>query len=298
METIRTFIAVNLPVGLINEVAAAQRQLRDTLSRQDLRVGWVSPANMHVTLKFLGDITREQSFAIRDLLQAQLADRSSFDLKVSGLGGFPTLKRPRVLWVGLSDESVTPGVGGRSEGETPASPDDRAETTPRASEASESTETEQKTVSAATDGEASSSEQATGEQATGEQATGEQATGEQATGEQATGEQSKDDGPTQKEEELAVGQAARALQSDSLVLLAKDIDAWLDELGFEREKRAFHPHLTLARIKQGSPRGLTSDERFEFGVCQPTEVVFYQSILKRSGAEYRAIQRFPLSRAQ
>ena len=66
------------------------------------RVSWVKQGNIHLTLKFLGDIGANQIESISSVLQSVAASHSSFDMSFSGIGVFPNLRRPRVLWIGIT----------------------------------------------------------------------------------------------------------------------------------------------------------------------------------------------------
>jgi len=101
MNRIRSFLAVNLPVPLIEQVRSLQDQLRDRARSSEVKVAWVPPPNMHVTVKFLGDIPQESALVIRDQLQPVLEGRGAIQLDVGGLGVFPSIQKPRVLWVGV-----------------------------------------------------------------------------------------------------------------------------------------------------------------------------------------------------
>lgn len=103
MEWIRAFVALNLPVAVVKDLAGVQRDLRAAAERGAARVSWVPAPNMHVTLKFLGNVDRESIFALRDRLGRELAGRSSFPIEVGGLGVFPDVDRPRILWAGVAD---------------------------------------------------------------------------------------------------------------------------------------------------------------------------------------------------
>lgn len=70
---------------------------------EDTGVRWVKAANLHLTLRFLGDIPLESVTGLAAAIRENLADFSPFELTLSGLGGFPNLKRPRVIWVGTGD---------------------------------------------------------------------------------------------------------------------------------------------------------------------------------------------------
>lgn len=104
MNRIRAFIALNLPVDVIRAAAAVQERLRAAAKAAGMRVGWVPAANMHVTLKFLGEIPEELAAAIADVLSAKLAGRPSLQVTVKGAGTFPEGSRPRVVWLGVQGE--------------------------------------------------------------------------------------------------------------------------------------------------------------------------------------------------
>jgi 2'-5' RNA ligase len=187
MNRIRAFLAFNLPVATINKVAELQSEVRQRARAAGLKVGWVAPPNMHVTLKFLAEIPEESVWAVRDLVKEKLVGRSAIPLRVRGAGAFPSRGKPRVLWVGIE------------------SPD------------------------------------------------------------------------------------------DAVAKLAADVDGWVAELGFAKEERPFHPHLTLGRVKQGAGDVLEGLDAVEIGECALTAVVLYQSVLRREGAEYTPLASFPLA---
>jgi 2'-5' RNA ligase len=186
MNRIRAFLAFNLPVATINKVSELQSDLRQRARQAGLKVGWVDPTHMHVTLKFLAEIPEDSVWAVRDRVTEKLAGRPALPLQVRGVGAFPDRERPRVLWVGI----------------------DSAE--------------------------------------------------------------------------------------DAVTRLAADIDCWLVDLGFAKEKRPFHPHLTLGRVKAGAADLLTGLEPVDYGACTLSAVVLYQSVLKREGAEYSPLATIPL----
>jgi RNA 2',3'-cyclic 3'-phosphodiesterase len=101
MALIRAFIAVELPSGLKNELAELETQLKKASPPV---VKWVEPNSIHVTLKFLGEISEdsieELMLAIEETAQGILP----FQLEVRGVGAFPNLERPQVLWTGVKGE--------------------------------------------------------------------------------------------------------------------------------------------------------------------------------------------------
>lgn len=192
-QPIRSFIAIELP----EDVRAGLRRIQDELHLPGHNfVKWVFPDGIHLTLKFLGNISPLKVADVSKVMKDASVGTSTFSLTVSGLGAFPNLQRPRVLWV---------GVGG---------------------------------------------------------------------------------------------------ELDKLVTLQQRIDSGLGVLGFAPEKRPFAPHLTLARLREG-----TSPDRLrEFGalVAKKPMAVGYdfvvnsinlmKSVLMPTGAVYNCLTKVELKR--
>ncbi|MFQ5919360.1 MAG: RNA 2',3'-cyclic phosphodiesterase [Thermoplasmata archaeon] len=180
----RAFIAVDI------EATRAMVRLLKALRGTRARVRVVSPENLHITLKFLGETDDGLVPFIRDALAAAVEGVASFDLTLRGTGAFPNPGKPRVLWIG-------------------------------------------------TDG------------------------------------------------------------GEPLVRMAKHLERGLQELGFERERRRFSPHLTIGRVK-GRDRiedltDLIGDHRDEtFGTQRVDALRLKQSELRPTGAVYRDVIRVPL----
>jgi 2'-5' RNA ligase len=102
---LRAFIAIEIDEAVRQKLVAAQQQLANT----GAQLGLVGPENIHVTMKFLGDIREDQIGAITDAVQATVAGVGPFDIGVRGIGVFPDLRYIRVIWAGVSDgrEQVT-----------------------------------------------------------------------------------------------------------------------------------------------------------------------------------------------
>src|SRR5215831_19404581 len=191
-EKKRLFLAVNLGVATTRKIADAVARMRTVADRRGLRVGWVPPANLHLTLKFLGWSSAEVVEAIRDRTVAAAAGVAPFELAARGAGGFPSDGHARVLWVGVGDPGgVLSSLVGRLEVEMAA-------------------------------------------------------------------------------------------------------------LGFARESHAFHPHVTVGRVKdgRGTDEVLAPFKDVPFGSSQIRELVLYESFTKSSGSEYIAQFRVPLSRPE
>jgi RNA 2',3'-cyclic 3'-phosphodiesterase len=184
----RTFIAIDLDESL----KRALEILADELKPLTRSVRWVGPSGMHLTLKFLGEISEEDAVRVSSALEETASRHRVFTLVLERTGTFPPGGRaPRVLWVGV----------------VPAAP---------------------------------------------------------------------------------------------LLALQEDIEGEMAKLGFEREKRAFHPHLTLGRVK--SPSGLdpvvqeiSQQQDRRFGDMSVQKFILFQSVLKPSGAEYTVLKEFRLT---
>ena len=94
---IRAFVAVDLEPQTVQKIAEAIVQLRPRIPG----IRWLPPANFHLTLKFIGDIDEAKVEPIAAALERDLCPFSCFTINAKGLGVFPDLKRPRILWVGL-----------------------------------------------------------------------------------------------------------------------------------------------------------------------------------------------------
>lgn len=96
---LRLFIAVSLPEamkGLLSDLQASWKKKAEG-------VRWVRPEGLHLTLKFLGDVPSCKVEAIGKVMEEVARSFPPFEVEVRGAGAFPNLRRPRVLWVGVSD---------------------------------------------------------------------------------------------------------------------------------------------------------------------------------------------------
>ncbi len=97
MDEIRSFIAIEIPQALKSRIEELQRELR----RTDADVKWVRPEGIHLTLKFLGSIRQEDVERISQALAPVISAWEPFEVRIHGMGGFPSNRNPRVIWVGL-----------------------------------------------------------------------------------------------------------------------------------------------------------------------------------------------------
>ena len=99
-EEIRAFIAISLPESVLQAMGQAQ----ETLGRLGRGIRWVRKQGIHLTLKFLGDVDRDDVEKIQIAMERATEGSSPFVLAGEGLGVFPDLRRPRVIWIGLSGD--------------------------------------------------------------------------------------------------------------------------------------------------------------------------------------------------
>lgn len=190
MKTIRTFIAVDVS----SAVRTAAENAIACLRGSEASVNWVQPENVHLTLKFLGEVPNVEVHAVCRAVQQAVAASgvSPFEVDCHGLGAFPDVDRARTVWLGVRE-------GG-----------------------------------------------------------------------------------------------------EQLIELHDAIDDQLPKLGFARERRRFHPHITLGRVKCGGRERLPlvellrTHQDWEAGRSSVSEVLIYSSTLEKSGPIYDVMGRAPL----
>jgi len=99
MTLLRAFIAVEIPLPIRQAIYSQTESLRGTLGPGLVR--WVPLENLHLTLKFLGDVSPTNVGILSQMLTAETMNCRPFTLHVEGFGAFPTARRARVLWVGI-----------------------------------------------------------------------------------------------------------------------------------------------------------------------------------------------------
>ena len=190
MPRIRTFIAVEMSPRVISRAG----DLIDKLRVSNAEVTWVRPQQMHLTLKFLGDVRDTETPDICRVVSQATSQFEPFEIVCRGAGAFPSLQEPRTLWIGIEDGAE-----------------------------------ELKALAAAID------------------------------------------------------------------------DALKRELGYGKEQRGFHPHLTIGRVKREPPgsrgelaRLLEQHTQFDADLAVVDEVVTFASYLSRQGPTHEALCRASL----
>ena len=101
-NTVRTFIAIELP----GRVLASIQEVQNYLKMFGFNIRWIRPDNIHLTLKFLGNIKAEDVEKVGRAISTAAGGVKPFSLEAKGLGVFPDIRRPRVLWVGIAGETT------------------------------------------------------------------------------------------------------------------------------------------------------------------------------------------------
>ena len=212
MDTLRTFIAIEIPANVRAKVADQINSLR----RECPEVGasWSREDNLHLTLKFLGDVAIARITALSDAAAKAAHSIEPFQLFISGCGSFASRGKPKVLWVGALSETTAeqgPQTGSPVEGAGGFEPRDR---------------------------------------------------------------------------------------TSSLERLHTAIEDECADAGFERDARAFHPHLTIARLRKptGSRRLAETHRTLNFPSQNfaVAEIVVFKSELFREGSKHTALSRHRL----
>lgn len=99
-DNLRTFIAIDIPGNILSEI----RELQEGIKDYGFKIRWVRPESIHLTLKFLGDIKAVKINEIAEAISKTVVRYTPISLQAKGVGVFPGIKRPQVLWVGLAGQ--------------------------------------------------------------------------------------------------------------------------------------------------------------------------------------------------
>ncbi len=106
----RLFVALEIPAAVRDNLAALIAELRELSAKvADKRPRWVRRENLHVTLKFIGEVSPAKLEGIRGALSAIRSD-APVEIRIRGLGFFPNEQHPRVLWAGLDASANLPAL--------------------------------------------------------------------------------------------------------------------------------------------------------------------------------------------
>lgn len=97
---VRCFVAVEIPAPIQELLKPVQTDLQSHIRKG---TSWTKPGNFHFTLKFLGDVRPEKIDVVSEVIQRVADTHSPFSIEFGGIGAFPNLARPRVIWVGITE---------------------------------------------------------------------------------------------------------------------------------------------------------------------------------------------------
>lgn len=100
-ETLRLFIAVEVSQQTKDAIHSLTEKLRVSDSHSSIR--WVGYGDLHITLKFLGEVPQTNISSVEDAMKAAAADKRQFELSLSGTGVFPNGRSTGVFWIGVKD---------------------------------------------------------------------------------------------------------------------------------------------------------------------------------------------------
>ncbi len=98
-QTVRTFVAVEIG----DAVRDRAEKLIEILGRTDVDVKWVEPQNVHITMKFLGEVALKETPRICDAVKKAAAKVEPFEIEIRGAGAFPNPGKPRTIWLGSGE---------------------------------------------------------------------------------------------------------------------------------------------------------------------------------------------------
>ncbi|MBN1584073.1 MAG: RNA 2',3'-cyclic phosphodiesterase [Anaerolineae bacterium] len=105
MSLVRAFIALELPQTILDKIERLQERLKQDVPSGLVR--WVRPDGIHLTLYFLGDVPEEQISDIAGAMCQACTPYARFVISIAGLGCFPNASHPRVVWVGVDEQTGT-----------------------------------------------------------------------------------------------------------------------------------------------------------------------------------------------
>ncbi len=103
MSVFRAFIAIDLPPHIQDKLDRVTEHFKQRLP--DAPVRWVPASNVHLTLKFLGEVSEANYSMLTEILEVQAAEYGPIEISIGGLGAFPNKRRPRVIWIGVAAPS-------------------------------------------------------------------------------------------------------------------------------------------------------------------------------------------------
>jgi len=100
-KNIRAFLAIDPPEVVLDNIQALQNRLKKSIQGA---IRWVRPEGIHLTLKFFGDISAYDVENISETIASKTTTVPPITLEIRGMGAFPDVNRPRVIWLGITGQ--------------------------------------------------------------------------------------------------------------------------------------------------------------------------------------------------
>lgn len=100
----RAFIAIDLSPDILRRIDGVSNNLKERMKNSPIR--WVPAENVHLTLKFLGDVSTTYVDNLKEIIRHAATSHECFEMSVGSLGVFPNARRPRVIWLGVEAPPV------------------------------------------------------------------------------------------------------------------------------------------------------------------------------------------------
>ncbi len=97
----RSFIAIDFSPKIIRNITEIINYFKTQTPGEALK--WVSPQNLHLTIKFLGEVPDKEIEQIKEIMAKTLLSEPAFEIGVEGLGMYPSTHKPRVIWLGIKE---------------------------------------------------------------------------------------------------------------------------------------------------------------------------------------------------
>lgn len=104
----RTFIALDFSPEIINKITEIINYFKTQTPQRALK--WVAPQNLHLTIKFLGEVPENKIEQIKGLINQALRNENAFEIGVDGIGMYPNQHMPRVVWLGIEGSERLKGI--------------------------------------------------------------------------------------------------------------------------------------------------------------------------------------------
>jgi 2'-5' RNA ligase len=99
----RTFLAADIESGVRQKLSDALKRFVDV----DRKIKWVKPENIHITINFFGEVDEKTKLTLEKVIEETSKSIQPFSVTIGGMSAFPSMKSPRVFWIGVEDASGT-----------------------------------------------------------------------------------------------------------------------------------------------------------------------------------------------